>query len=65
MSIREERKRRGWTQIDLSYHSRVTASEISKIESGRLIPSAGQIVRIARALGVRPEAFETGRKACA
>jgi transcriptional regulator with XRE-family HTH domain len=55
MSIKEERTQRGWTQIDLSYHSRVPASEISKIECGRLKPSPGQIERIARALGVQPE----------
>jgi len=55
MSIREERMQRGWTQIDLSYHSRVSASEISKIECGRLKPSPNQIERIARALKVQPE----------
>jgi transcriptional regulator with XRE-family HTH domain len=55
MSIKQERQRKGWTQTDLSYHSRVSASEISKIENGRLKPSLGQIERIARALGVRPE----------
>jgi transcriptional regulator with XRE-family HTH domain len=55
MSIKEERTQRGWTQVDLSYHSRVPASEISKIECGRLKPSPGQIERIAHALGVPPE----------
>lgn len=64
MSIREERIRRGWTQIDLSYHSRVPASEISKIENGRLTPSAGQIHRIARALGIPQEKLQTGRGSC-
>ncbi len=52
MSIRDERQKRGWTQIDLSYHSRVNAAEISRIESGRLKPSPGQLQRIAKALGV-------------
>jgi ribosome-binding protein aMBF1 (putative translation factor) len=60
MSVREERTRRGWTQVDLSYHSPVPASEISKIESGRLKPSLGQIERLARALGVRPEQINVG-----
>lgn len=53
MSIREERQKRGWTQVDLSYHSRVPAAEISKIETGRLKPSSGQIEKLARALGVK------------
>jgi transcriptional regulator with XRE-family HTH domain len=57
MSIKEERTRRGWTQTDLAYHSRLSAAEISRIESGRLKPSKGQIERIARALGVKPEKF--------
>lgn len=55
MSIKEERKRRNWTQCDLSYHSRVPQAEISRIESGRLKPSLGQIERLAKALGVQPE----------
>jgi transcriptional regulator with XRE-family HTH domain len=60
MSIREERNKRGWTQVDLSYHSRVPASEISKIECGRLKPSLGQLERLARALGIRPEEINPG-----
>ena len=60
MKIREERMRHGWTQIDLAYHSRVSASEISKIECGRLKPSPSQIERIARALGVCPDQVSNG-----
>jgi transcriptional regulator with XRE-family HTH domain len=55
MSIKEERLRRGWTQTDLAYHSRVSAAEISRIECGRLKPSEGQITRIAKALGIKPD----------
>jgi ribosome-binding protein aMBF1 (putative translation factor) len=54
MSIKEERKRRGWTQTDLSYHSRVPQADISRIESGRLKPTLGQLERLARALGMNP-----------
>ena len=53
--IREERRRRGWTQVALSYHSNVSTAEISRIESGRLRPTAGQLTRLAGALGVRPD----------
>lgn len=60
MGIRDYRLQKRWTQTDLSYHSRVSASEISKIESGRLKPSLGQIERLARALGVRPEQINVG-----
>ncbi len=58
MSIREERMKRGWTQIDLAYHSRVNPAEISRIESGKLKPSPGQLQRLARALGVHPEELQ-------
>jgi ribosome-binding protein aMBF1 (putative translation factor) len=50
--IREERKKRGWNQTDLAYHSRVPAAEISRIESGRLIPTQKQLERIGQALGL-------------
>jgi transcriptional regulator with XRE-family HTH domain len=60
MRIREERQRLGWTQTDLAYHSRVSNAEISRIESGRLKPSLGQLERLARALGVRPEEINPG-----
>jgi transcriptional regulator with XRE-family HTH domain len=53
--IREERLKRGWNQNDLAYHSRVAQAEISRIETGRLKATPGQIERLARALGVRPE----------
>ncbi len=59
MSIREERKRRGWTQTDLAYHSRVPAAEISRIECGRLKPSSGQLAKLAKALGIQPEVIAT------
>ena len=58
MSIREERQKRGWTQIDLAYHSRVNPAEISRIENGKLKASPGQLQRIARALGIRPEQIQ-------
>jgi len=53
--IRDERKRRGWNQTDLAYFARVSQAEISRIESGKLKPSPGQLERLGRALGVRPD----------
>ena len=50
--LQHERRRRGWTQLDLAYHARVQPSEISKIENGRLRPYPAQLTRLARALGV-------------
>jgi len=50
--FRTIRLQRGWTQTDLAYHSRVSASEISKIETGRLVPSRTQRKRLADVLGI-------------
>ena len=55
MTVKTERLKRDWTQIDLSYHSRVPAAEISKIETGRLKPTFRQLEKIAKALGVCTE----------
>ena len=48
--IRAERLRRGWRLDDLAHYSRLSASDISKLESGRLRPSKGQLERLAGAL---------------
>src|SRR5262245_32384853 len=42
-----ERRRRGWTQIDLAFHSRVTNSEISRYERGQARPYPNQATRLA------------------
>lgn len=62
MSIREHRKQKGWTQADLSHFSRVSAGDISKIETGRLKASDNQLVRLAKALGVRAAALSEETK---
>ena len=53
--IREARQARHWTQADLSHYSRLSTSDISKIESGRLIASRTQLQRLAAALGKSEE----------
>jgi ribosome-binding protein aMBF1 (putative translation factor) len=47
LRIRWERLRRGWTQTALAYKARLSASDVSKIETGMLRPYPKQ----ARALG--------------
>jgi transcriptional regulator with XRE-family HTH domain len=53
--LREERLKKNWKQLDLAYRSRISQAEISRIECGRLIPTQGQLQRLAKALGVRPD----------
>jgi transcriptional regulator with XRE-family HTH domain len=50
-----ERRRRGWNQTALAYHSRLSQAEISRIERGRAIPTRTIAERLGLALGVRPE----------
>jgi transcriptional regulator with XRE-family HTH domain len=55
LRIKAERLRRGWSQQDLGFRSRVQATDISRIERGRLIPYDSQANRIAAALEVTPD----------
>ena len=52
--MKAERIRRGWTQVELGARSTVSVAEISRIETGRLVPSPGQLKRLARALRLSP-----------
>ncbi len=56
--MKAERLRRHWTQTDLAYHARMSPSDISRIENGRLIPYPGYAERLARALGLSPEELQ-------
>ena len=53
LRLKQERLRRGWTQTDLGFHARMTAAEISRIETGRLIPYPGQLNRLVGVLGIQ------------
>jgi transcriptional regulator with XRE-family HTH domain len=55
LNLKAGRLRRGWTQTDLAYFARMTAAEISRIETGRLRPYPRQAERLARVLGLPPE----------
>ena len=55
--LKAERLRRGWTQIDLAYHSRVHPAEISRFETGNARPYPSQARRLAAALEIDPEAL--------
>ena len=50
LRIKAERLRRGWSQQDLAHRARMAASDISRIENGRLSPYPGQVKRLARTL---------------
>jgi transcriptional regulator with XRE-family HTH domain len=50
--MRAKRLAQGWTQVDLSFHSRVPVSEISRIENGRTKPYPGHAASLCRVLGL-------------
>jgi transcriptional regulator with XRE-family HTH domain len=50
--LRGARVARGWTQADASHYTRISSADISRIETGRLIPTKNQLDRLTAALGV-------------
>ncbi len=53
--IKLERLKRGWRQEDLGYHTRMSGADISRIESGRMVPYPTQVERLCRILGLQPD----------
>ena len=50
--IKAERLKRQWTQTDLAFYARMSSSDISRIENGRMIPYPGHLERLSKALGI-------------
>ena len=50
--IEFERRKRGWSQSQLSEIAGVRQADISAIEIGRLVPSALQADRLGKAMGI-------------
>lgn len=50
-----ERRRRGWSQQTLAHLAGIQASDVSRIETGRLHPYPSQAQRLARVLGIEIE----------
>lgn len=54
LRLEYERRKRGWTQVELGRRAAVRNQDISLIEKGRLIPSGEQLDRLAGALNISP-----------
>jgi transcriptional regulator with XRE-family HTH domain len=52
LRITRERLFRGWSKSELARRATMTASDIGKIESERLVPYESQLMKIARAFGM-------------
>src|SRR5215470_2916449 len=59
-SIAQYRTRRGWSQARLADESGVSRTEISAVETGRLVPSVAVALKLASALGEPVEALFGG-----
>lgn len=59
MRVRELRESRGWTRVELARRARIHPADVSKIESGRMVPYQPQIRRLARALQVAERELAT------
>ena len=52
-AMREERKKKGWSQVTLSLKTGgIAPSDLSAVENGRKVPHPGWRRRIARALKI-------------
>jgi len=51
--MKAERIRRGWNQTELAAKSGLSGADISRIESGRMVPYPIQAVRVAKALRIQ------------
>ena len=50
--IEQLRRDRGWSRSELARRARMDASDVGKIERGIMRPYPGQIMKMAKALGV-------------
>lgn len=53
--IKTELRKRGWTQADLSHHSEVSRSQITRIMQGERGAGVDSLIGIARAFKMPPE----------
>ena len=58
MTLREARRRKGWTQVELASRTGVTQASISAIERGDVVsPTWETVSRLSKALGIKPDAL--------
>ena len=61
MLIRDERKRRGWSQTDLAFKAGVSRLWVSRMEGGKESLEVGLTVKALKALGLSIQITPTGR----
>ena len=56
-AVREAREGLGWSQEELSFEAEMDRTYISGIERGVRNPTLSTVLRLAKALGIRPSAL--------
>ena len=56
--MRLARLEKGWSQQELGFKAKVSASDVSRIETGRMIPYPAQARRLARVLDLDVEELQ-------
>jgi transcriptional regulator with XRE-family HTH domain len=61
MHLRTLRKRRGWTQVELSRQTKIAQNSISRLERDRHArPAMATVIALAKALQVAPTSIQFG-----
>jgi len=58
--VREQRKRLGWSQMDMAERVGLHFTYLSQIERGERNPSLVNILRLAKSLNINPAALVSG-----
>jgi transcriptional regulator with XRE-family HTH domain len=56
--LKKERLKKGLTQTQLAFFAELSASDISRFESGQMKPYPTQAVRLSRVLNIEPERLQ-------
>jgi transcriptional regulator with XRE-family HTH domain len=57
LRLRYERQQRGWNQTVVAFRAKMSISDISRIETGRMRPYPDQLKRLGKLFGVDGEAL--------
>ena len=64
LRIKEMRKARGWTQVDLAKRAGITQAALSLIESGKQFPSGETLLNLADAFGAATKRLKQLSECC-
>jgi transcriptional regulator with XRE-family HTH domain len=54
LRIKDERIKRGWNQTEVAYLARMSPADLSRIETGRMVPYPAHAKRLSEVFGLEP-----------